>query len=406
MNGDVVPLLDVFSTNPAALEAASIQQIVAFAGNGKLRDGGDSQAELRVFLSNVSPEKLEEYARTCLDEPFTDSGFVLQDVVNEIGRRLGFTVVNGRYRGVRNENGFDGIWSSNHVGDFVVETKTTAAYQIDLDVISRYQDGLIDEGRISKGASVLFAVGRQGTTGLEQQIRGSRYAWSMRVCGVDALVKLMHVNVSTLSDEVTKQIHEIFKPVEYTRVDPIVDIVFVTSEDKDEIEVESNDGGSEPQIRSVEHSPREVLKNKREQISSAVAKAFNKKLIKRRNIFYSDSDDKFRVAVSTSKRYESNTYQQYWYAYLQPMRDYLGGGEEAYMVYGCVDKDEAYAIPFSKMEEFQEQMNSTPAKENRKEYWHVFIRDVDGPPRLYLPKSKSEIDLTQYIVDLRKLDTK
>ena len=395
-----MPLLDVFSTNPAALEAASIQQIVAFAGNGKLRDGGESQTELREFLSNVSPEKLEEYARSCLDDPFTDSGFVLQDVVNEIGRRLGFAVVNGRYRGVRNENGFDGIWASKHVGDFGVETKTTAAYQIDLDVISRYQEGLIEEGRISRGASVLFAVGRQGTTGLEQQIRGSRYAWSMRVCGVDALVKLMHVNVSTLSDEVTKQIHEIFKPVEYTRVDPIVDIVFVTSEDKDEIEVDSDTSDSEQQSRGVEHSPREVLKRKREQISLAIAKSHSKKLIKRRNIFYSDSDDKLRIVVSTSKRYEGNTYQQYWYAYLEPMREYLSEGQDSYMVYGCVDKNEAYAIPYSKMEEFREHMNSTPAKENRKEYWHVFIRDVDGPPRLYLPKTKVEIDLTPYIVEL------
>ena len=65
---------------------------------------------------------------------------------------------------------------------------------------------------------------------------------------------------------------------------------------------------------------------------------------------------------------------------------------------GFVDKDEAYAIPFSEMEAFREEMNSTPEKENRKEYWHVFIRDVDGPVRLYLPKTKREVSLDPYKV--------
>ena len=36
-------------------------------------------------------------------EGFAKSGFVLQDIVNEIGKRLGYDVQNGRYQGVVNQ---------------------------------------------------------------------------------------------------------------------------------------------------------------------------------------------------------------------------------------------------------------------------------------------------------------
>jgi hypothetical protein len=49
-------------------------------------------------------------------------GFVLQDLVNEIGRRLSYDVRG--YQGVVNDIGFDGLWfdGKNHI---VVEVKTT-----------------------------------------------------------------------------------------------------------------------------------------------------------------------------------------------------------------------------------------------------------------------------------------
>jgi hypothetical protein len=44
----------------------------------------------------------------------------LQDIVNEIGKRLGYEVQNGRYQGVVNQSGFDGLWfdGTNHIFAF------------------------------------------------------------------------------------------------------------------------------------------------------------------------------------------------------------------------------------------------------------------------------------------------
>jgi hypothetical protein len=49
----------------------------------------------------------------------------LQDIINHIGRLLGFEVTFGRYRGVAGANGYDGPWQSPTGKRIVVETKTT-----------------------------------------------------------------------------------------------------------------------------------------------------------------------------------------------------------------------------------------------------------------------------------------
>ena len=67
---------------------------------------------MREFLASIPSRKLGGYAEECLSESFKDSGFALQDVVNEIGARLGFKVKSGRYRGTPTTVGFDGLWGS------------------------------------------------------------------------------------------------------------------------------------------------------------------------------------------------------------------------------------------------------------------------------------------------------
>jgi len=119
-----MPLIALWTSNAAAVTSLSIEQIVATAGDGKLRDDSTCSAELRQFLAEVGSEQLAAYARHCLVESFAKSGLVLQDVVNELGRRLDFKVSNGRYQGVAGGIGFDGIWRGPDDADLVVEVKT------------------------------------------------------------------------------------------------------------------------------------------------------------------------------------------------------------------------------------------------------------------------------------------
>ncbi len=95
----LMSLLELAETNPSAFEGYNIQQVVAICGDGQLLDGSKCSQELRRYLSLQKPQKLAEYARYCLDHSFPKSGAVLQDILNEIGRRLGFSVMCGRYSG-------------------------------------------------------------------------------------------------------------------------------------------------------------------------------------------------------------------------------------------------------------------------------------------------------------------
>jgi len=107
-----MPLIALWESNSAVIDQFSIEQVVATAGSGELKDGSLCSIELRGFLAQVSTPKLASYVERCLSTGFSKSGMVLQDLINELGRRLDFVVENGRYQGVPNAVGFDGIWNS------------------------------------------------------------------------------------------------------------------------------------------------------------------------------------------------------------------------------------------------------------------------------------------------------
>jgi hypothetical protein len=92
-------LTDIWKKSREQLDGKQVHQIIAFAGEGKLRDGGVTCSEFREFLSHVSSSVLCKYVEDCLGTTFTDSGLALQDIVNQVGKRLGFQVEDGRYQG-------------------------------------------------------------------------------------------------------------------------------------------------------------------------------------------------------------------------------------------------------------------------------------------------------------------
>src|SRR5579871_4186985 len=185
-----MPLMSVWKSNRDEVLKMSIEQTVSIAGDGNLRDNAESSQELRQFLSVVRSEHLFACARHCLESSFNKSGLVLQDIVNEFGRRLDFDVENGLYQGRRNAIGFDGIWRIKGENDLVVEVKTTDYVTISLDKLANYRDRLAEENQVRRDASLLIIVGREDTGALEAQVRGSRYAWDMRLISVEGLIKL------------------------------------------------------------------------------------------------------------------------------------------------------------------------------------------------------------------------
>ncbi|MCU1319696.1 MAG: hypothetical protein JWP98_1214 [Edaphobacter sp.] len=143
-----MPAINAFlQNNPLELNNLSIWQIVTICGDGKLRDGSDCSAQFRTFLRSAPLENMATYVQACLESTFTDSGLVLQDLINELGRRLDFEVENGLYQGKVNAIGFDGLWKHKGGTSLILEVKTTDAYRINLDIVIGYRDRLAADGR-------------------------------------------------------------------------------------------------------------------------------------------------------------------------------------------------------------------------------------------------------------------
>ena len=397
-------MLSFWSSNPEAVGQLSIEQIVSSAGSGALKDESECSMELRAYLSQVETSRIASYIDHCLSAAFSHSGLVLQDLVNELGRRLDYTVLNGRYQGVSNAVGFDGLWRSPEGHAIVAEVKTTDAYRISLDTLAGYRNKLLSANEISPQSSILVLVGRQDTGELEAQIRGSRHAWEIRVISVEALIKLVLIKENSEGPETGLKIRSLLTPVEYTRLDRMVDVMFTTVTDVDappEDEGAEGDDPSKTDLRSLsntkyawEFTDSGLLQAKREKIIAALSAREATHLVRRTRALYWNSSHDVRVACAMSKRYEGKNQKPYWYAYHPPWDDFLDAGGRSFFVLGCMDLEKAYAIPHEEIARLLPLLNTTTRESGT--YWHIHLSERHGEIELALPKSGKAFPLTPF----------
>jgi len=166
------PLLSLLKNEPGQVDILSVEQVLALCGGGKLTDGSECSRDFRDYLQIATSTNLAKYLKSCLQGPFDRSGNALQDIVNELGRRLDYSVEMACTKAEPTRLDLTGC-GPNLASTLVVEVKTTDAYRINLDTIGGYREALIHSGKITAKSSVLLVVGRQDTGDLEAQVRGS-----------------------------------------------------------------------------------------------------------------------------------------------------------------------------------------------------------------------------------------
>lgn len=383
-------LTDLWLSSPDQLRDKQVHQIIAFAGDGRLRDGNRSSAEFRDFLSRLPSDFLARYAGECLASSFNESGQALQDIVNQVGRRLGFEVTHGRYRGTPNHVGFDGLWRSPSAHALVVEVKTTDAFRITLNTIAEYRRALITQTQIAEAqSSILIVVGRQDTGDLEAQIRGSRHAWDIRLISIDSLVRLVAVKESLEDPEVLNRIHQILIPREFTRLDDIVDILFSTAED---LKQDADEGLAEDPEAEKKFTPVAFHRLCVDRIAQALEVSFVKQS---RASFHTPQDDQ-RLVCAISREHTRGGRPGYWFAFHPHQQAFLRGANAAFVAFGCGSPDRLLLIPFAAFEPLLEGLNVTE-KESRT-YWHVQIAASGGRYKLMRRKGYDSVDFTKYLL--------
>jgi len=392
-------LLDLWNKSPEQLQDKQVQQLIAFSGAGKLLDGSNCSREFRAFLASVPSDSLEMYADQCLSHnTFPDSGFALQDVVNEVGARLGAEVERGLYRGKANHIGFDGLWQFPNGHSVVVEVKTTDTYRIDLNIIAGYRKSLIQSSKISENdSSMLLIVGRQDTGDLEAQIRGSRYAWDIRIISVDALLRLMSIKEEVEDPQIVQRIHNILIPREFTRLDEIADILFSATEEikQETVEVEEEEKLGDKKSKEPKFTPVAF----HDACISRIQSSLNEMLIKRTRAQYSTPDKSTFVNCAVSKEHNPDTNPNYWFAFHPHQREILEKAQKAYVAFGCGTSKRVLLIPFPDFEPLLNGMWTTQ-KDNRL-YWHVVIYRKGEKYSLHRKKGEKNIDVTPYLLATR-----
>jgi len=377
------------------LEGKNIWQIMSFAGDGKLRDGNTTSSEFREFLSHIQSGQLKQYLDECLNNKFDDNGYVLQDIVNQIGRRLGFKVTDGRYRGTPGQIGYDGLWEFPDDHTVILEVKTTDTYQINLETIARYRREIIEQNKTSEeSSSILIVIGREDrdTSDLEAQIRGSRYAWNIRLISVDALMRLMALKEEVEDPKIIQRISAVLIPREFTKLDEIINIAFATVEDVIE----------EPPIDQRDETIDEDTNIKVVPVSfhaaciDRIEKFIHKPLVKRSRTTYSTADETIHLTCAVSKTYNMGEQQHYWFAVLPNQKEFLEASQESYVAFGCGSESIIILIPFHEFLPWLDEMGTT--ENERRFYWHVYIVKANDSLTLYRKKGSSRIQLEKYLL--------
>ncbi len=385
-------LLTLWKQDEKQITDKTVQQLISFAGEGKLADGNRTSAEFRELLQYIPSDILQKYAHQCLDQSFDKSGYVLQDIINEIGTRLDFEVTSGRYQGKQGIVGFDGQWKMANGHSIIAEVKTTDAYRINIDTISKYRKSLIEKGQIIENhSSILIIVGRQDTGDLEAQIRGSRYAWDIRIISVDSLIRMMLLNEGVEDPQNLRKMHEILVPREFTRLDEIIEIIFLASEEVKSTDVETLSAGEDGIEVDTKSSPMAYHRDCVDKVQIFLKQS----LIPRSKVLYSTPNKDISLVCLVSKEYVHGDRKTYWYGFHPYQRDFLKQSKQGYVAFGCGDKDSVLVSDYPSFEQWLKYMNKTE-RPNRY-YWHVHIYFENN--ELFLRLNNNEnINLSKYLI--------
>ena len=87
-------------------------------------------------------------------------------------------------------------------------------------------------------SSIIIVVGREDTGGLEAEVRGSRHAWDVRLISIDSLIQLLKLKEAFNDSKTFNQINSILRPIEYTKVDKLIELISTTADDLDNESIE------------------------------------------------------------------------------------------------------------------------------------------------------------------------
>lgn len=205
----------------------TLDRIVNLAGDWT--DDSRASEQFRDIIEDeqTTTEEIEAYLHEAIAGSNKYHNKALQDLVNNLGRRLGFETEYGVYQGRSDTIGYDGHWISTATGaetHLIVETKTNTAYSIDPGQAGSYMSELADQHDLDREHVYgLYVIGEGDVETVSQTVFGSQYRDRMRVITAQRLLDLLEIQEeSGLRHE---QVVDVLLPINAVDVGQLVGLI-------------------------------------------------------------------------------------------------------------------------------------------------------------------------------------
>jgi hypothetical protein len=223
----------------------------------------------------------------------------------------------------------------------------------------------------------------------------------------DALIRLVLLKEDADEPETGRKIRSLLVPKEYTRLDGMIDVMFTAAKDVESAVESASEEEEAPQellsskVKGVwQFTDYTQLQAKRDEAIAALGRREDANLIKKTRALYWHPSKNVRAACTISKRYTRSPSAPYWYAYHPQWDEFLAEGSRSFVIFGCMDRKEAFAVPLNVMRSCLEALNVSE-KEEGGHYWHIHLQESeDGNVSIILPKQKSLLSLRPYTIRL------
>ena len=108
------------------------------------------------------------------------------------------------------------------------------------------------------------------------------------------------------------------------------------------------------------------------------------------------ADGNLRAVVAISKRYEDRGAFPYWYASHPDWDAYLADAERSFLLLGCMDREDGYAIPRQVLQPLLEALNTTVRADTGKSHWHIHLVERNEGLAMLLPKTETTLNVEPY----------
>lgn len=272
------------------------------------------------------------------------------------------------------------------------------AYSIDLAHIAHYRDSVaLRADTAANDISILLVVAREETGSLEAQVRGSRYAWSVRILGVDCLHKLLRLKETLDDPAVAQQIQDVLIPQEFTRLDRIVDLVFATAEDAQETEatdaaLDIEEDEPKPKSSAAFHA----------QIVPQLEEVLATPLVKRSRVTWaSPSGEQLVSCQVASRRDDGRGDSLFWFGLKRKTDELLAATPGALCAFGLGSPDLVVLLPHSVIQGHLPGFFTSPDRDGGVLHYHVRFLQTGTKVELLTNRDRDPIDVTDRLLAQR-----